>query len=112
MSFFRKLFGLREDETSPAYRRKKAEALHGLPVKYVTEHRNDNEDVVGRGGHLTVYGDELILDTSGDTIFRADVRYLDVSNLMSGDGVILKGPNLLEDGKERTLTVHFVYYRK
>ena len=41
-----------------------------------------------------------------------DAADLDAAYLMSGDGVILRGPNLLEDGRERTLTVHFVYYRK
>ena len=112
MGFFRKLFGMREDENSLAFRRRMALSLHGAPVKYVTERRNDNEDVVGRGGHMTVYGDEFILDTSGDTLFRCNVADLQAATLMSGDGVILTGPNMLEDGKIRTLTVHFVYYRK
>lgn len=112
MSFFKKLFGIREDESSYAFRKRKALSLHGAPVKYVTERRNDNEDVVGRGGHMTVYEDEFILDTSGDTLFRCYVGDLEAATLMSGDGVIITGPNTLEGGKIRTLTVHFVYYRK
>ena len=31
---------------------------------------------------------------------------------MSGNGVVISGPNLLEDGKVRTITAHFVYHRK
>ena len=112
MSFFNKLFSKAQREGTVAYRRKMAAELHGMPVRYVTERTEDNDDVVGRGGHMSVYEDELILDSSGDTIFRARVSELDASYLMSGDGVILKGPNLLENGRERTLTVHFVYYRK
>lgn len=112
MGFFRKLFGMREDENSYAFRKRMALSLHGAPVRYVTERRNDNDDVVGRGGHMTVYEDEFILDTSEDTLFRCNVGELQAAMLMSGDGVIITGPNALEDGKMRTLTVHFVYYRK
>ena len=86
--------------------------LHGKAVKYVTEHVNDNEDVVGRGGALCLKGDEFIIDTSGDRLFVCDVKDLEASYLMSGDGVIVKGPNKLEGGRQRILTVHFVYYRK
>ncbi len=107
------LFGGRRKESGTlAKRREMAAALHGLPVRYVTEWRDNNEDVVGRGGYLTLKGDELLVDSSGDVIFRCAVRDLDISHLMSGDGVILRGPNMLDDGRERTITVHFVYYRK
>ena len=112
MNFLKRIFGSKEKEGSVAYRRKMAEGLHGLPVRYVTERKEDNDDVVGRGGHMSVYENQLILDSGTDTIFRADIDTLDASYLMSGDGVILTGKNLLEGGKERTLTVHFVYHRK
>ena len=32
--------------------------------------------------------------------------------LMSGDGAAVKGPDMLRGGEVRTVTVHFVYYRK
>lgn len=92
--------------------RRLIESLHGLPVKYVTEWRGDNEDVIGRGGHLTLKGEELLVDSSGELLFRADVASLSASFLMSGDGVILKGENKQNGGREQTVTVHFVYYRK
>ncbi len=111
--FFSSLFGKqRRKEGSLAARRKMAEGLHGLPIRYVTEHRDDNEDVIGRGGYLTLKDDQFLVDSSGEVIFRCPVSALDVSYLMSGDGAILHGPNALEDGRERTITVHFVYYRK
>ena len=31
---------------------------------------------------------------------------------VGGDGVVITGPNILEEGRVRTITVHFVYYRK
>ena len=112
MGFFRKLFGIREDETSYAFRKKMAESLHGQPVKYITERREDNDDVVGRGGHMAVHEDEFILDSGTDTLFRCPIAQLTCDMLMSGDGVIVTGPNALENNKIRTYTVHFVYYRK
>ena len=112
MSFFRKLFGIGKKEGSYAYRLERAKELHGQVIKYVTERRNDNDDVVGRGGALTVKEGNFIVDSSGDRLFVAEIGELDVSWLMSGNGVVVSGPNLLEDGKMRTLTVHFVYHRK
>lgn len=112
MSFLNKLFGGGKKQDNYSFRLERAKELHGQPVKYVTEHRNDNEDVIGRGGALCLKGNEFIIDSSGDRIFVTDVANLEASYLMSGDGVIIKGPNKLENGKIRTVTVHFVYYRK
>ena len=105
MSFFSKLFGKSKNTDSYAFRLEKAKSLHGQPVKYVTENRDGNEDVVGRGGALALHGDEFIVDSSGDRLFVCKVKDLEAATLMSGDGVVIKGPNLLEDGKIRTITV-------
>ena len=112
MSIFGKIFGSGKKTTSYAYRLEKARSLHGQPVKYVTERREDNEDVIGRGGALAVHGDTFIVDSSGERLFVCEIANLEVSTLMSGDGVIVQGPNLLEDGKFSSIIVHFVYYRK
>lgn len=112
MSFFGKLFSFGKRSGGYRERLEKARALHGQPVKFVTERREDNEDVIGRGGAMAVHGDNFIVDSSGERIFMCDIASLDVSTLMSGDGVIVQGPNLLEDGKFRSIIVHFVYHRK
>ena len=112
MSFLKKLFGVGKNPNSYSYKLERARELHGQVIKYVTEHINDNEDVIGRGGALAVHDDKFIVDSSGDRLFVTEIKNLEVSWLMSGDGVIIKGPNVLENGKERTITVHFVYYRK
>ena len=112
MSFFSKLFGLDKKTTSHAFRLERARSLHGQAVKYVTEHIDDNEDVVGRGGSLCLHGEDFIVDSSGERLFSCNVRDLEASNLMSGDGVVIKGPDSLHGGVMRTITVHFVYYRK
>ena len=94
------------------FRRKRAEELHGQVIKYVTERNADNDDVIGRGGALTLHEDTFIVDSSGERLFACPVRDLEASFLMSGDGVIIKGPDALHGGKMRSVTVHFVYYRK
>ena len=112
MSFFTKLFRLDKNENSYAFRLSRARSLHGQAVKYVTENREGNEDVIGRGGALALHGEDFIVDSSGERIFCTPVRELEASNLMSGDGVVIKGPDKLNGNKYRTITVHFVYYRK
>ena len=112
MSFFSKIFGRKKDTDSYAFKLKRAKELHGQAVKYVTEHVNDNEDVIGRGGAMCIHVDRFIVDSSGERIFSCLISELEASYLMSGDGVVIKGPDLLREGKLRTITVHFVYYRK
>jgi len=112
MSILRKIFGVGENPNRYSYRLKKARELHGQVIKYVTEHIDNNEDVIGRGGALTVHEDTFIVDSSGERLFVCNIKDLETSWLMSGDGVIIRGPNLLEDGRYRTITRHFVYYRK
>ncbi len=107
MSLINRLFG-----GENAKKRRRAEALHGLVIQYVTERHGDNEDVVGRGGNLALHGDEFLVFSSGEILLRVDYRELEISELMSGDGVILRGPNLEEGGKIRTVTAHYVYHRK
>ncbi len=110
--FFRKLFGLKENTKSRSYRTARANRLHGLVIRYVTERNGDNEDVIGRGGNLSVRNGELLVFSSGEILLRAPIEELDISELMSGDGVILTGPNLEEGGRVRTMTAHYVYHRK
>ena len=112
MAIFSKIFGKNKNPNSYAFRLEKARELHGQVIKYVTEQRDGNEDVIGRGGSLALHGDDFIVDSSGDRLFMCNVRDLEAATLMSGDGVVIKGPNSLEGGKHRTITVHFVYYRK
>ena len=112
MGFFVNLFGKKDNPESYRFRLERAKSLHGQVVKYVTENRNGNDDVIGRGGALALHGDIFIVDSSGDRVFACNVRDLEANNLLSGDGVVIKGPDMISDGRVRTITVHFVYYRK
>ena len=111
MGFFEKL--LRQKSPNGATARKhRAMELHGQAIKYVTERVDDNDNVVGRGGSISVRNGQLLLFSSDKILLRADILELDASYLLSGDGVVLTAPNLEEDGKERRYVAYFVYYRK
>lgn len=97
---------------SIAARKHRAMELHGQVIKYVTERVDENDNVVGRGGSISVRNDQLILFSSDKILLRADVSTLDASYLLSGDGVVLTAPNLEEAGRERRYVAYFVYYRK
>ena len=111
MSIFSKLFKSK-DPNSPAFRERRAAELHGQAIRYVTERNGDVDEIVGRGGCLSVRNGEFLLLTSGEILFRTRVEDLQASYLMSGDGVVLTGPNIEQGGTVRSLIAYFVYYRK
>lgn len=109
MGFWEKL-GI--GKNGAAAKRKRAAELHGQAIRYVTERVDDNDNVVGRGGSISVRNDELLLFSSDTILLRAPVKDLEASYLLSGDGVVLSAPNLEENGKMRSYIAYFVYYRK
>ena len=112
MSFLDKLFGRDKNPDSYAYRLKRARALHGQAIKYVTERVDDNDNVVGRGGSISVRNGELLLFSSDTILLRSNIVETEASYLLSGDGVVLTAPNKEEDGRVRSYIAYFVYYRK
>ena len=90
----------------------KVRDLHGMAIRYVTERRDDNDDVVGRGGSLSVRDDQLLVFSSGDIIFRAPVAEVKASDLLSGDGVVIEGPDMTQGGRVRRIIAYYVYHRK
>lgn len=111
MGFFEKLIRKKAPNGATA-KKSRAMELHGQAIKYVTERVDDNDNVVGRGGSISVRNGELLLFSSDKILLRADIMALDASYLLSGDGVVLTAPNLEEAGTERRYVAYFVYYRK
>ena len=113
MGIFAKIFGVGKNPNSYAFKLQRAKELHGQAVKYVTENRNNNDDVIGNNGAIALHEDSIIVDASGERVFKCKVANLEASYLMSGDGVVLKGPDELNENKYRAITVHFVnFYRR
>ena len=111
MGLFKWLAGKKSPKSAVA-RKNRALELHGQAIRYVTERVDENDNVVGRGGSISVRNGQLLLFSSDKILLRADISSLDASYLLSGDGVVLTAPNLEENGKERRYIAYFVYYRK
>lgn len=111
MGFLDKLKSLKS-KNSNATGAKRALELHGQVIKYVTERENGNDNVVGRGGSISVRDNTLLLFSSEKILLRADIAELEASYLLSGDGVVLTAKNLEEGGRLRSYIAYFVYHRK
>ena len=109
---FRRFFGLSDDPDSKKSKNRRANALHGQTLRYVSEMQNGVETIVGRGGNASVRAGELLIFSSGNVIFRTPCNGVEVSDLLSGDGVVIRGPDSVSGLPVRTITVYFVDYRK
>ena len=109
---FRRFFGLSDKPGSKKDRIKRSNALHGQTIRYVSEMIDGVETIVGRGGNASVREGELLIFSSNDVIFRTPCDAVSTADLLSGDGVVLKGPDSVSGLPDRTVTVYFVDYRK
>ncbi len=97
---------------SKKFRRDMALSVDGKHIRYVTEKRNEVDEVIGRNGGLNIRDDEMILYASADVIFRCKIDELQIWELLSHDGVVLTGPDAEHGGVKRTVVAYYVYYRK
>lgn len=107
-----KMLGFGKNPKSRAFRLEKARQLHGQMIKYVTERVDDNDNVIGRGGSLSLRGEEFVVFSSNEILLRCNVADLEASDLLSGDGVVLTAPNAEEGGRVRSIIAYYVYHRK
>ncbi len=96
---------------SKRYKWDMARQMCGHHIKYVTEKRNDVDEVIGRSGGLNIRDDELIVFASADVIMRCKIEQMQAWELLSKDGVVITAPDLEHGGVERTIIVYYVYYR-
>ena len=100
-----------KDPNNKRNRFEMAENLCGKQIKYVTEKQNDVDVVIGKSGGFNIRGEELIVFSSANVVFRADIETLEIWELLSKDGVVITGFDK-ENNVERTIIAHYVYYRK
>ena len=110
-NLFRKIRGA-DNPDSKVFRREMAMAICGQHIKYVTEKRDGVEEVIGRNGGLNIRNDEFIVYASSKVVFRCKIDDLKIWELLSKDGVVLTGPDLENDGVERTVIAFYVYHRR
>ena len=96
---------------SKRYKWDMARQMCGHHIKYVTEKRNDVDEVIGRSGGLNIRDDELLVFASADVLLRCKIEQMQAWELLSKDGVVITAPDLEHGGVERTIIVYYVYYR-
>lgn len=96
---------------SKRYKWDMARQMCGHHIKYVTEKRNDVDEVIGRSGGLNIRDDELLVFASADVLMRCKIEQMQAWELLSKDGVVITAPDLEHGGIERTIIVYYVYYR-
>ena len=96
---------------SKRYKWDMAKQMCGHHIKYVTEKRNDVDEVIGRSGGLNIRDDELLVFASADVLMRCKIEQMQAWELLSKDGVVITAPDIEHGGIERTIIVYYVYYR-
>lgn len=112
MSVFSNLFHKKNNPESPAFRREMAQRIAQYPIKYVTERKDDVDEVIGKHGSLSVRDGIFLVYASNEILFRCPVDELSMSELLSKDGVILSGKDMEHGGAERKIIAYYVYYLK
>lgn len=111
MGLFKRLTKSKNPD-SKKFKRDMAYAVCGQHIKYVTEKKDDVDEVIGRNGGLNIRNDEFIVYASAKVVFRCRIDELQIWELLSRDGVVLTGPDLENGGVERTVIAYYVYYRR
>lgn len=103
---------LSKNENSAAFKRSMAEKLSGKSIKYVTQRIDGADSVIGHEGAIIIKNDELLIYSSLNVVFRVKIDQMRASELFSLEGVIITGPDLTENGSERTVIAYYTYYLK
>lgn len=101
----------KKNPSSLAYKREMARMISNKRIRYVGEKIDGVEEVIGKGGSISIREDEILVFASADVLFRAKIAEMEASELLSKDGVIITAPDLEHDEKVRTIVVYYVYYR-
>ncbi|MBQ4150882.1 MAG: hypothetical protein IJC81_03670 [Clostridia bacterium] len=101
----------KKNPSSLAYKRNMAQMISNKRIKYVGEKVDGVEEVIGKGGSISIRDDEIIVFASADVLLRAKIADMNASELLSKDGVIITAPDLERGGVVRTIVVYYVYFR-
>ena len=101
----------KKNPASLAYKRQMAQMISNKRIRYVGEKKDGVEEVIGKGGSISIRDDEILVFASADVLLRTKIADMDASELLSKDGVIITAPDLERGGVMRTIVVYYVYYR-
>ena len=95
----------------PSADRKFILSLDGKHLKYIGERDSDQgERVIGKEGAINIVEDEVVIRSSEKQLFRCGINDVIAGELMSRDGVVFSGTDLLT-GTRRSVIAYYKYYR-
>lgn len=101
------LFKRKKDETSL----KDLSRLNGKRLSYAVERNGGQELVLGRKGGISVTEDEIIVVCDGHEVFRCITKGAVAAELMSHNGVDIKGTDALT-GEKRHIIAYYSNLRQ
>lgn len=101
----------KKNPESPAYKWRMAERIADKRIRYVGEKIDGVEEIIGKGGSVSIREDELFIFSSSDVLLRAKIAKTQIAELLSRDGAVITAPDLERDGQVRTVVIYYVYYR-
>ncbi len=85
--------------------------LHGKRLSYVVERKNGEEFVLGKIGGISVSDSEIIIVCDGSEVFRCAAKGAVAAQLMSNNGVDIKGIDLAT-GENRHVIAYYSSLRQ
>lgn len=111
MSWFEK----RRQQKAASATRSLLQKIDGREIQYATrrepdEHGNPSETVLGKGGRIWLHEDEVRISSATADLFACSMAEVEAGELMSGDGLVLKGLNI-RTGQVETVVAYYLYFR-
>lgn len=106
---YRKLFP-KKWANSPAYRLERAQRYDSKILKYVTERLPAGDIVLCKDSYICVKAGFVFVNSETASIAKFVWDEVESGELMSHDGVIFTGFDLIQE-KERSIICYFKYYR-
>lgn len=97
----------KKDETSM----KDLRCLHGKRLSYAVERNGSEELVLGRTGGISVSDNEVIIVCDGHEVFRCSAKGCIAAELMSHNGVDIKGIDI-GSGQKRHVVAYYSNLRQ
>ncbi len=103
------MFGFKKKKSKDSMPLEAILGLDGRGIQYASMRDPDTykEIRLGTDGAVNIIGRELQIVCSGETVFACDLDDVTAGELMSHDGIVLKGPDRVS-GELRTVTVFYL----
>lgn len=108
-------FDKRRQQKAAAATRGLLQKVDGREIQYTIrrdydENGNPAESVLGKGGRIWLHEDEVRVSSPTADLFACPIPAVEAGELMSGDGMMLTGPNACT-GQIETVVAYYLYFR-